>query len=318
MKQSNHNLCGAILTAGEGKRIKALYPRIPKSLLPVCNKPIIQYQIEYMKDLGIHDFYIVVGHLKEKIIKLLGDGISLGVKINYVEQKRALGIAYAVGLLENYISRPFLLILGDIFFIPKNFKQLTKVFSSKEPKTLLAVAREKDPIAMQKNFAVIIERGSGQVRRVIEKPSYPTTNLKGCGIYLFGPVVFDAIRNTPRTVLRDEYEITTSIQVLIENGHTVYPVAVTKYDVNVTFPCDLWKCNQIQLHQSKKGAIIDPTAKIHPKAKIINSVIGKRVMVEHPILIKNSVILEGTKINTKKGIRNKIISPWLTLSCGGT
>src|SRR3989338_6127976 len=98
---------GVILAAGVCRRIKPLSLMIPKPLLPVCNKPIMQYQIEEMKNLGIKRIIIVIGHLKNKIRDYFKDGKNLGVEISYVEQRQALGIAHEVGQLENYIQSPF-------------------------------------------------------------------------------------------------------------------------------------------------------------------------------------------------------------------
>lgn len=315
MNQPKKKIYGVILAAGRGARIKPLSLEIPKPLLPVCNKPILQHQIEDMINLGIREFIIVVGHLKQSIKNYFGNGSSLGVKINYVEQKEKLGIAHAVGQLENYIDRPFLLFLGDIFIVPKNLKRMLNIFYSKQAKAVLAVKKELDSNLVRKNFTVILQGKTNKVKRVIEKPRYLTTNLKGCGIYLFDLAIFDAIRNTPRTAMRDEYEITTAIQILIEDACPVYAADVVAWDMNVTLPCDLLKCNQRWLKHIGEKSIIHPTAKLHNKTKIINSIIGRGVTITHPINVKNTVVLAQSKITTKKNIVNSLISPRSMITC---
>lgn len=314
MNQLKSKIYGVILAAGRGDRIKPLSFETPKPLLPVCNKPIMQYQIENMINLGIREFIIVVGHLKKKIKDYFGNGSSLGIKINYVEQKEKLGIAHAVGQLENYIDKPFLLFLGDIFIIPKNLKMMLDIFYGKKAGAVLAVKKELDPDLIRKNFTVILQGKTNKVKRVIEKPRYLTTNLKGCGIYLFDLAIFDAIRNTPRTAMRDEYEITTAIQMLIEDGCPVYMADVVAWDMNVTLPCDLLRCNQKWLKHIGEKRIIHPTARLPNKTKVINSVIGKGVTITHPITIKNTVILAESKIKTEKNIMNSLISPHSTIT----
>jgi len=74
MKKSN-KITGVILAAGRGERIKPLSFDLPKPLLPICNKPIMQYQLEEMINLGIKDYIFVVGHLKEKIIEFDKEGL---------------------------------------------------------------------------------------------------------------------------------------------------------------------------------------------------------------------------------------------------
>src|SRR4030042_2551723 len=244
MKENvNNNFLGVILAAGIGERIKPLSLSIPKPLLPVCNKPIMQDQIEEMERIGIKDIIIVVGHLKNKIREYFKDGRKLGVKISYVEQRQMLGIAHACWQIERYIQKPFLLWLGDIFFIPKNINLMLKIYQEKEASCVLAVKKEQDYQLLKKNFAVLVDEKS-IVSRVVEKPRYFHSHLKGCGIYLFDLNIFDAIRRTPRTAMRDEYEITNSIQILIEDGLSVYPAEVIEWDMNITYATDLLECSK--------------------------------------------------------------------------
>src|SRR3989304_9455125 len=89
-------IIGVILAAGRGNRMEPLSSKLPKPLLPIGNKPLIVYHIEYLKELEIDEVIIVAGYLKEKIVEYLGDGEKFGIKIRYVSQKKALGIAHAV------------------------------------------------------------------------------------------------------------------------------------------------------------------------------------------------------------------------------
>lgn len=313
-KRRRRSLLGVILAAGVGDRIKPLSFSWPKPLLPVGNKPIMQYQIELMKKIGINDFIVVVGHLKERIIDYFKDGKSLGVTIKYIVQKESLGIAHAIGNLEEYIDRPFLLFLGDIFIIPKNIKEIITKFYKYKAGAVLAVKKEKDPQAIKRNYSIILDN-QGRVRRVIEKPRHLTTNLKGCGIYLFDLSIFDAIRCTPRTAMRDEYEITTSIQMLIDDSCPVYTAEIVAWDMNITEPCDLLLCNQTWLKFTKRKSFVDPSSKINRQAKIYNSSIGKDARIVNPIRIRNSVILDGAKVESKQNIVNSLVSPSATINC---
>ena len=100
---------------------------------------------------------------------------------------------------------------------------------------VLAVMEETDVDAVKKNFSVIM-REDGDVKRVIEKPRHPPNMLKGCGLYLFDLPIFDAIRRTPRTAMRDEYEITDSIQILINDGYVTHHHPIAERDLNLTKP----------------------------------------------------------------------------------
>ena len=308
------SLTGVILSAGKGSRIDPFNTHHPKPLLPIANIPIMGHHIEIFKSLGIRRVKIVVGHLMDKIINHFGRGSDYGVEIEYVEQRNVLGIAHAVAQLSDIIDEPFMLVLGDIFYAPRNLETMLTKFDEQGGGAVLAVMREEDPARLRKNFSVELDE-NGLARRVIEKPRTPPNDLKGCGIYLFGPEMFDAVRKTPRTALRDEYEITSSLQILIDDGHPVSVADVVAWDYNITFAQDLLHGNLKYLQDKGLESVIDESAEIHPDAVIERSVIGPRVKIEVPIKISTSVILPGTVINREADLNEVIASPETTFQC---
>ncbi len=310
----SQRLLGVILAAGKGSRIQPLNLYLPKPLLPVCNKPIIQYQLEDMRDIGVQEVIIVVGHLKEEIISYFGDGSALGLKIRYVEQKETLGIAHAVAQLENEVNSPFILFLGDIFLVPKNLQVMERMFWERRAGAVLAVKREENPEYVRRNFAVILH-ASGTVTRVIEKPRYVTTDLKGCGVYIFDLAIFDAIRRTPRTAQRDEYEITNSIQILIDDGYPVYPAEVIEWDMNITFACDLLECNRSQLRRLGEPYLIGRNVNMPPGVVLERSVLGDGVTLDKAIAVRDSLIFSGVQVASDTDIESMLLTPELSIAC---
>ena len=302
------NYYGVILAAGFGSRIQPLSFNIPKPLLPVCNKPIIQHQIEYMREIGISRFRIVVHHLKEKLIHELGDGSHLGVEIKFIEQKAPLGIAHAIGVLEPHLDAPFLLFLGDIFIVPRNLGKVLELYVERKAAAVLAVKKESNPEYIRRNYAVILNQ-YGVVKRVIEKPRYVNSDLKGCGIYFFDMSIFDAVRRTPRTAMRDEYEITSAIQILIEDGYPVYAAEVVEWDMNVTVPHDLLLCNLQQLERLGQSNIIGERVSMDPGATISNSIIGNDVRINAPVTIENCLVFPDSALTSASPLRNTIVTP---------
>ncbi len=296
---------GVILAAGIGSRIHPLNVDLPKPLLPVLNKPIVQYQLESMLEVGIRDVIIVCNHLKEKFESYFGDGSSLGAQIRYVNQKEPLGIAHALSKVEPYIDRPFLLFLGDIFFAGSRLDLMIELFEKRAASGLLAVVDETNPDFLKRNFAVVLHE-SGMVRRVIEKPRHSRTILKGCGLYLFDPAIFDAVRRTPKTAMRDEYEITSSIQIFIDDGYPVFPVDAVEWDMNITTIGDLWLCNQKMLRAQGKGILIGEHVRLPHGAEIRDSVIGDNVAIETCIKISNSLILPGSHVTGADDLINVV------------
>jgi glucose-1-phosphate thymidylyltransferase len=298
---------GVILAAGTGSRIKPLSLSFPKPMLPICNKPIIQYQIESMKGLGIKDIYIVCGHLMDVFQKYFQDGHELGVSIRYVEQEKPLGIAHALAGVEKHVKTPFILFLGDILFITRDLYKMLDLFEKRQACAILAVKQESNPEYIKRNFAVLLHE-SKMVKRVVEKPRYISNSLKGCGIYFFDLPIFDAVRRTPRTAMRDEYEITSSIQILIDDGYPVYPAEVIEWDMNITVVDDLILSNLKMLDFLDKDNEIGKDVRLNPKIKIIHSVIGDDVVVEHPVTIQDSMIMPGTRVISHYDITRSLVA----------
>jgi dTDP-glucose pyrophosphorylase len=306
---------GVILAAGRGSRMAPFSENYPKPILPVCNKPMIEYQIETMRDLGIRELMVLIGHKGFEISKILGDGSRLGVSLHYVEQTSTLGIAHAVGRLEPHMDRPFLLFLGDIFFIPRAMGEMFRLFEEQGGGAVLATKDENDPSAIRKNFSITLGT-DGFATRVIEKPRHTQNRLKGVGIYLFDLTVFDAIRRTPRTAMRDEYEITDSIQVMIQDGYPVRPCNAVAEDINLTTPADLLACNLLQARSLPAEALMGRDTRVHEMARLESCVVGDDVEVSHPIHISNSVIFDHTCVSSNRDLKNYILTPDCIVDCG--
>ncbi|HPO15821.1 MAG TPA: sugar phosphate nucleotidyltransferase [Candidatus Hydrogenedentes bacterium] len=286
---------GVILAAGHGSRMGPFGEQVPKPIAPICNKPLLLYQLEHLKSLGVEDVIIVIGHLGHRIQETLGDGSAYDVNIRYVEQEKRLGLAHAVGQIEPHVDRPFILLLGDIFFDVPNLALMPEVFENHPSAAVLAVKEEKDPEAVKKNFNVYL-RGDNTVRRVIEKPRHIENLLKGCGLYLFDLPIFDAIRRTPRTALRDEYELTDSIQILIDLEYAVRVARVVEWDMNITYINDLIDCCVYQLDKLGKTSLIGANCTIPSGTELIHSVLGDNVTLTHPATLERCVALSGAAV----------------------
>ncbi len=292
----------------------------PKTILPICNRMLVEYHVEEMRKTGIKEIVILIGHLGSKIADAIGNGERFGVKITYVEQGQTLGIAHALGKLERHIDSSFLLFLGDIFFITESgLGPMVHLMEEGGANAVLATKIEHDRYALKRNFAVVLEDGTQDVvQKVIEKPRYPASNIKGCGLYLFDLHIFDAIRRTPRTAMRDEYEITDSIQILIEDGFLVKQLGIVKEDMNLTVPGDLIKCNMRMLEWKGLEKLVGEGVKLNRNTQIINSVIGHNVEIPNPIKIADSVIFDNVKLDAISDITNSIVTPERVIGCKAT
>ncbi|MCL4164481.1 UNVERIFIED_CONTAM: hypothetical protein GTU68_006316, partial [Idotea baltica] len=202
---------GVILAGGTGSR---LYPNTKvtnKHLLPVYNKPMVQYPIETLKRSGIRDILIVTGSDNAgDFMKLLGSGIDYGVHFTYRVQDGAGGIAQALSLAENFAQKePLAVILGDNIF-EDSFEQEIQNF--KEGAHIFAKEVE-DP----RRFGVITLDDENRVTSIVEKPDIPPSKYAQTGFYIYDNKVFDYIKSIEPSI-RGELEITDVNSLYVKNG----------------------------------------------------------------------------------------------------
>ena len=309
------DLMGVILAAGKGTRMRPFSEHWPKPLLPVLGKPLMAYQLEMMAAMGITSVVVVIGHLGHEVVRTLGDGSAYGVKIQYVEQEETLGIAHAVSRLEPYVDRPFFLFLGDIFFDTENLPSMVDRFCGGHGLGgLLACKREPDLEAIKRNF-VVLTGPDGLVQRVVEKPRFPRTDLKGCGIYLFDQAFFDAVRRTPRTAMRNEYEITDSIQIFLDDGYKVEAAEVVKADMNVSYPADLLQLNLRLLAQSGQPNFLVPDVQIGSQSRLDRCVAMAGAQVGANVQLTECMLFPGARVPDGKVRARTIFTPDAEIRC---
>ena len=310
-------MMGVILAAGKGTRMRPFSEHWPKPILPVLGKPLMAYQLEMMAGLGIRDVVVVIGHLGHEVVRALGDGRQWGVEIRYVEQEEMLGIAHAVSRLEPHVDRPFFLFLGDIYFDTENLASMVKRFGDgRGIGGVLACKREHNLEAIKRNFVVLVG-DDGLVHRVIEKPRHPRTDLKGCGIYLFDLAFFDAVRRTPRTAMRNEYEITDSIQIFLDDGYKVEAAEVVKADMNVSYPADLLELNLLLLGKSGKAEFRAGDVKVGKGSSLERCVAMAGAEIADGCQLQECLLFPGARVPAGRVRRRTIFTADAEIRCGG-
>ena len=294
---------GVILAAGGGSRMGPLAAHWPKALLPVANESLLARHLQTMADLGVCEVFIVVGHLGHAIRDAVA-AMDLPVVVHFIEQHEREGLAHAVAMLEGPVSGPFVLLLSDIYMEYGPLAPLRNRFQ--DGGAVLAVREEDDPGAVRRNFSVTSD-DIGRVQRVVEKPVDITSMRKGCGLYLFSPTIFDAIQRTPRSPLRNEFELTDAIQTLIDDGAPVYDAPVVTWDVNVTTPEDLIRCNVHALRAMGETTLTGPGCTVAPGATLHETVLGENVHVATSCHLQRCVVLPGTTIETPGDYRDRVL-----------
>ena len=244
---------GVVPAAGKGSRIAdlPLTKILPKPMLPVLNKPILEYIVNEMKDLGIETIYMIVGHKKEVIQKYFEDGKDFGVNIKYIEQKSPKGIAHAISLTKGLINKPFMVILGDDFTIVESLQNILDTFWMKNAIAVTSVVIEKNITILKQTNCVFLDKDN-KVQKIIEKPSTPNSNIRGCGIYVFDPVVYNYIEKTPISKIRNEREITDTLGLMAKEGK-VYGVYINGINININSLPNLFWATMIVLKNQNRA-----------------------------------------------------------------
>jgi len=242
---------GVIPAAGIGRRMTDLpLTRIlPKPLLPILHKPIIEYGINNMKRIGVENLYLIVGFKKELFKEYLGDGSDFGVHIEYILQPNPSGIAAAVELTQDLINEPFAIILGDDLTLAKSIDNLVNDFWAKHAKIVEGVVFEKDIEKLKRTCCVNLNE-NGEMLEIIEKPNIVTSQLRGCGVYICDPMLYDFISKTPYSATRGEREITDTINLMAQE-RCAYGSLIDGKNININKFSDLIDAMQLLLAQQQ-------------------------------------------------------------------
>lgn len=239
-----------IPAAGSGTRLGPFTDAIPKELLPVGDKAIIEHVVEAFKFTEVEEIAIVVSPKKHGLSDYLGSGKRFGLNFSYVIQDERLGLADAVMAGEHIINNhQFAVVLGDNFFRPMEFLRDVIAFHEKEDAdATIGVAKVEDVT----RHGIIKAEGNAVVD-LIEKPrpKEAPSNLGAIGIYVFKPCIFDAIRAT-EPGYKDEFQLTDSIKVLVGWGKKVIYKEILGIHIDVGTPTDLMRVNEYYLNSGKE------------------------------------------------------------------
>lgn len=281
-----------ILAAGEGIRCRPLTLARSKVMLPVANKPILEYIIRALAENDIKDIILVIGYKKERIMDYFGNGKDFGVKICYVEQQAQLGTAHAINLAEPLINEKFLVLNGDNLIDKGTIHEMIKGASGDV--SLLTVAREQTT-----GYGVVLLDRS-KISKIVEKPRDQIGRLINTGIYMFSPTIFNEIDNTPISET-GEYAITDTIQRMIELGISVTNITSRGTWIDAIHSWDLLKVNSVLLGKIENfkmnGTVENGSVLIGDVAVGDNSVIRSGSYIVGPVIIgKNCDIGPNTTI----------------------
>jgi glucose-1-phosphate thymidylyltransferase len=290
---------GLILSGGKGTRLRPLTYTSAKQLIPVANKPILFYGIEFMRNAGIKDIGIIVGDTRTEIMERVGDGSMWGVKIEYIYQPEPLGLAHAVLTAESYLGdSEFTMYLGDNL-LRDGITRIVQEYNEKKPDCMILLTPVKNP----SQFGVAELNPDGSVKKLVEKPAEPKSNLALVGVYLFNKTIFQAARKI-KPSFRGELEITDAIQQLSDDGYKVHSSVVEGWWKDTGKLDDMLEANRLVLDtldgkvegRVDEGSKLEGRVIVGPNSRIINSAIRGPVIIGRNTVIENAFIGPYTSI----------------------
>ncbi|MFC2067064.1 bifunctional sugar-1-phosphate nucleotidylyltransferase/acetyltransferase [Chloroflexota bacterium] len=326
-----------ILAAGEGSRMRPLTYTRPKVMLTIANKPILEHLLIEVKQAGIDEFIFIVGYCDEQVRDYFGGGEKWGVSIDYCNQRKQLGTADAIKMVEGLADGNFLVINGDVVVSCEDVKRLAG-----NTGTALSLIEVEDTRGLG-----AVEVRNNKVVHIYEKTEKPPSRMANAGLYLFTPDIFEAISQTPKSP-RGEYEITDSLQLLMDNGHETAYQEIGHW-LDLSYPWDLLSANESLLAGIEaqnlgeveeqvvikgivsigrntvvrsgsyivgpvvigQGCDIGPNCYIRPSTSI-----GDGCHVGNAVEVKNSVVMRGSKLPHHNYVGDSIIGEQCNFGAG--
>ena len=314
-----------ILAAGEGRRLRPFTETMPKVMLPVSNKPVLEYVFDAVKNSGINEVIIVVGYKKEVIMEYFKDYSDVGIR--YVVQDKQLGTAHALLQAKNHINGTFIVLSGDNI-IDQN--SISNLINDKSEHSIL-IKKHHHP---SKYGVVSAEKNI--LKEIVEKPKEERDRFISTGIYKLSGSIFDKLEELTSQGI---YALTSIIQSIVDQGEKVNTVTAGLW-MDIVYPWDLIRVNDAMLQNTSaslsgviekgvtiKGSalvgkdttihsgcyIVGPTVigngcEIGPNACIFPSTTIGNNSVVHPFCeIRNSLIMDDTHIGANSFISHSII-----------
>jgi len=235
-----------ILAAGKGTRMGGLTNEMPKPMLPVHGKPILEHILTGLMEAGLQDFFIVTGFRAEVIEKHFGDGRKWGVRIQYGRQTAQDGTGKAPEVAKGFASSgDIVLTYGDILVRPQTYQHVLRRYAEGTFSGLVTCTGSQD---VTKGGLFFFDN-TFCLRRLIEKPSAAqldqlrregelppeSTAWYNAGIYIFKPVLFEFTGRLEKSP-RGEYELTDAISAMLAAGHRLAGLEIQGRWVDVRDP----------------------------------------------------------------------------------
>ncbi|MEE2648385.1 MAG: glucose-1-phosphate thymidylyltransferase [Acidobacteriota bacterium] len=289
-----------VLAGGTGTRLRPLTYTMAKQLVPVANKPVLHYVIQHLADDGIKQIGVIIAPETGEQIRNALSSNPWDVNFTFIEQAEPLGLAHAVKVSRDFLGDdPFIMYLGDNL-LEEGIGAFRKRFEDSGADSMILLKEVDDP----RLFGVAAVDDDGRVYKLVEKPEKPPSNLGLVGVYLFSPLIHQAIDEIEPSG-RGELEITDAIQKLLDQGRNVNSLIVKGWWLDTGKKDDMLEANRVVLDQWVKS---DLNGEVDDESRVAGRVVlghGGRIIrstVRGPAVIGAGSIIEDAFIGPSTSI----------------
>ncbi len=287
---------GLILSGGYGTRLRPITYSHQKQLIPVANKPILFYAIEDVLEAGVDEIGIIVGPNKEQVMATV-QSQDWDAEIVFIPQDEPRGLAHTILIADKFLDDEFVMYLGDNI-LREGIVKHANAFAGNNYDASIMLTEVENP----EQFGIAELNDDGTIKRLVEKPKVPPSNLALVGIYFFKPVITDAC-NSIEPSWRDELEITDAIQWLIDNGYEVGWTKVDRWWKDTGKPDDILEANRLILDDLSHEILGEVNCELRGRVSV-----GKGTKVDEDSVIKGPAL-----IGSDCEIINGYIGPYTTI-----
>jgi mannose-1-phosphate guanylyltransferase/phosphomannomutase len=283
-----------VMAGGQGARLRPLTCNRPKPLVPICNRPMMEYVVDLLKRHGVTNLIVTLHYLADEVMTYFGDGTDWGVQITYSIEADPLGTAGSIKKVQPYLDSTFLVLSGDAF-TDIDLTRVIEFHRAKQAVATIALARVESPL----EFGVVITDDTGRVERFLEKPTWSEvfSDTVNTGIYVLEPELLDQMESDrPYDFSQDLFP------AAMDRGKAIYGCVVDGYWCDVG---NLQQYRQAQLdllegrvqHQPPGEFVSDKIwmgqgCQIHPSAYIEGPVVvGKNCRIRENARLSSFTVL---------------------------